>query len=128
MAFAVFFPTVSFLAVVATALLLNLGGQVVLNGMATIGMLVAFFQYTDQMFAPIRNMAENYNTLQAASAEVLKNAGSIAQFLDRDARADFAGPSGMQGFLLSFLNDPAQDLDAFLAGIQSYYDSLPPEG
>jgi multiple sugar transport system substrate-binding protein len=68
-----------------------------------------------------------YNTLQAASAEVLKNAGNIAQFLDRDARADFAGPSGMQGFLLSFLTDPGQDLDAFLAGIQAYYDSLPPE-
>lgn len=68
-----------------------------------------------------------YNTLQAASAEVLKNAGSIAQFLDRDARADFAGPSGMQGFLLSFLSDPTIDLDAFLGDIQAYYDSLPPE-
>jgi len=68
-----------------------------------------------------------YNTLQAASAEVLLSAGSIAQFLDRDARADFAGPSGMQGSLLSFLSDPAQDLDSFLAGIQSYYDSLPAE-
>jgi multiple sugar transport system substrate-binding protein len=68
-----------------------------------------------------------YNELQAASAEVLQSAGNIAQFLDRDARADFAGPSGMQGFLLSFLTDPSQDLDAFLGSIQSYYDSLPPE-
>jgi len=33
----------------------------------------------------------------------------------------------MQGFLLSFLNDPNQDLDKFLSGIQAYYDSLPPE-
>jgi multiple sugar transport system substrate-binding protein len=69
-----------------------------------------------------------YNTLQAASAEVLREAGNIAQFLDRDARADFAGPSGMQGFLLDFLNNPNQDLDSFLTGIQAYYDSLPPEG
>jgi multiple sugar transport system substrate-binding protein len=68
-----------------------------------------------------------YNTLQAASAEVLKSAGFIAQFLDRDARADFAGPSGMQGFLLTFLSDPSLDLDAFLNDIQAYYDSLPPE-
>jgi multiple sugar transport system substrate-binding protein len=68
-----------------------------------------------------------YNELQAASAEVLQSAGNIAQFLDRDARADFAGPSGMQGFLLSFLTDPSQDLDAFLGSIQAYYDSLPPE-
>ena len=65
MAFSVFFPVVSFLAVAATALLLNLGGQIVLGGLATIGLLVAFIQYTDQTFAPIRNLAENYNTLQS---------------------------------------------------------------
>jgi ATP-binding cassette, subfamily B, multidrug efflux pump len=68
LAFSIFFPTISFLAVMATALLLNLGGQIVLGGLATIGMLVAFTQYTDQTFAPIRNMAENYNTLQSAMA------------------------------------------------------------
>jgi multiple sugar transport system substrate-binding protein len=68
-----------------------------------------------------------YTDVQKMSAEVLKNAGNIAQFLDRDARADFAGPSGMQGFLKSFLNNPSQDLDSFLGSIQTYYDSLPPQ-
>lgn len=68
-----------------------------------------------------------YTEVQKMSAEVLKTAGNIAQFLDRDARADFAGPSGMQGFLISFLTDPNQDLDAFLGDIQAYYDSLPPQ-
>jgi ATP-binding cassette subfamily B multidrug efflux pump len=67
-AFAIFFPIVSFLGVTATALLLNLGGQTVLGGLATIGLLVAFIQYTDQTFQPIRHMAENYNTLQSAMA------------------------------------------------------------
>jgi multiple sugar transport system substrate-binding protein len=67
-----------------------------------------------------------YTDVPKVSAEVLKSAGNIAQFLDRDARADFAGPSGMQGFLLSFLNDPKQDLAKFLGDIQAYYDSLPP--
>jgi ATP-binding cassette subfamily B protein len=68
MAFAVFFPTVSFLSVAATVLLLNLGGQVVLGGLATLGLLIAFIQYTDQAFGPIRQIAENYNTLQSAMA------------------------------------------------------------
>jgi len=68
-----------------------------------------------------------YTDAQKLNAEFLQNAGNIAQFLDRDARADFAGPSGMQGFLLSFLNDPQQDLDKFLNEIQAYYDSLPPQ-
>jgi multiple sugar transport system substrate-binding protein len=68
-----------------------------------------------------------YTDVQKMSAEVLKNAGNIAQFLDRDARADFAGPSGMQGFLIDFLTDPNQDLDVFLGEIQAYYDTLPPQ-
>ncbi len=68
MAFSIFFPTVSFLSIMATALLLNLGGQTVLAGLATIGTLVAFIQYTDQTFGPIRQIAENYNTLQSAMA------------------------------------------------------------
>ncbi len=69
----------------------------------------------------------NYTEIQKANADVLKSAGKIAQFLDRDARADFAGPSGMQGFLINFLTKPDQDLDKFLSEIQAYYDSLPPE-
>jgi len=69
----------------------------------------------------------NYTDAQKNDAETLKNAGKLAQFLDRDARADFAGPSGMQGFLLDFLNDPSQDLDKFLGDIQTYYESLPPQ-
>ena len=68
LAFSIFFPTVSFLSVAASALLLNLGGQAVLGGLATIGMLVAFIQYTDQAFGPIRQIADNYNTLQSAMA------------------------------------------------------------
>ncbi len=71
--------------------------------------------------------ASKYTDVQKMSADVLKNAGNIAQFLDRDARADFAGPSGMQNFLLGFLNKPSQDLDKFLSDIQTYYDSLPPQ-
>jgi multiple sugar transport system substrate-binding protein len=66
-----------------------------------------------------------YTSVQSMSADVLKNAAKQAQFMDRDTRSDFAGPSGMQGFLLNFLNNPTQDLDKFLSGIQTYYDSLP---
>ncbi len=65
-AFAFFFPTISFLAALATALLLYWGGRGVLAGWATLGMLVAFVQYTERAFQPIRNLAEKYNLLQAA--------------------------------------------------------------
>ena len=68
-----------------------------------------------------------YNQLQKDASAIIAKSGKIAQFLDRDARSDFAGPSAMQNFLLSFLNDPKQDLAAFLGKIQAQYDSLPPE-
>jgi multiple sugar transport system substrate-binding protein len=65
-----------------------------------------------------------YTPFQQKMAEIIGGSQKIAQFLDRDTRPDFAGPNGMQGFLQTFLNDPEQDLDAFLGQIQSFWDSL----
>lgn len=65
-----------------------------------------------------------YTPFQQKMAEIIGNSQKIAQFLDRDTRPDFAGPNGMQGFLQTFLNDPEQDLDAYLGTIQSFWDSL----
>jgi multiple sugar transport system substrate-binding protein len=67
-----------------------------------------------------------YTKLQRKSAEIIANSGRIAQFLDRDTRPDFSGPGQMQSFLQDWLNDPDQDMDAFLQFIQNYWDSLPP--
>ena len=67
-----------------------------------------------------------YTPFQTKMAEIIGGAQKIAQFLDRDTRPDFAGANGMQGFLQNFLGEPTQDLDKFLGGIQSFYDSLPP--
>jgi multiple sugar transport system substrate-binding protein len=67
-----------------------------------------------------------YSPFQKKMAEIIGGAQKIAQFLDRDTRPDFAGANGMQGFLQNFLGNPAQDLDKFLQGIQSFYDTLPP--
>jgi multiple sugar transport system substrate-binding protein len=65
-----------------------------------------------------------YTALQQAQAKVIGDAQKLTQFLDRDARSDFAGQQGMQAFLTNFLQSPDQDLDAFLKKIQDFYDSL----
>lgn len=64
--FALFFPTISFLSALATAMLLYWGGRGVVSGWATVGLLVAFVLYTERAFQPIRDLAEKYNILQAA--------------------------------------------------------------
>ena len=68
-----------------------------------------------------------YTPQQQKQVEAIAAAKNVAQFLDRDTRSDFAGPQGMQAFLINFLQKPDQDLDTYLKGIQSYYDSLGPE-
>jgi multiple sugar transport system substrate-binding protein len=65
-----------------------------------------------------------YNALQKKAVELIGGAQRITQFLDRDTNPNFAGPNGMQAFLLNFIQDPDQDLDAFLGQIQSFWDTL----
>jgi multiple sugar transport system substrate-binding protein len=65
-----------------------------------------------------------YNSLQLKAAELIGAAQRITQFLDRDTNPNFAGANGMQAFLISFINDPNQDLDAFLKQIQDFWDTL----
>lgn len=65
-----------------------------------------------------------YNPLQKKAVELIGSAQKITQFLDRDTRPDFAGPNGMQAFLLDFLQTPDQDLDTFLGKIQGFWDLL----
>jgi multiple sugar transport system substrate-binding protein len=65
-----------------------------------------------------------YNALQKKAAELIGGAQRITQFLDRDTNPNFAGANGMQAFLLNFIKDPNQDLDAFLKQIQDFWDTL----
>jgi multiple sugar transport system substrate-binding protein len=65
-----------------------------------------------------------YTPLQKKQAQVIGAAQKITQFLDRDTKPEFAGPNGMQGFLIDFLSNPSQDLTAFLGKIQSFWDTL----
>jgi multiple sugar transport system substrate-binding protein len=67
-----------------------------------------------------------YTDLQKKAAEICSKAQKITQFLDRDTRSDFAGANGMQSFLQKFLANPTQDLTAYQASIQAFWDSLPP--
>jgi multiple sugar transport system substrate-binding protein len=65
-----------------------------------------------------------YTPLQKHQQEVLAGAQKLTQFLDRDTDPRFAGPQGMQAFLIDFIQKPDQDLDAFLGRIQSFWDSM----
>ena len=66
-----------------------------------------------------------YTPLQTAQVAVIGAAQKLTQFLDRDSRPDFATNPGMQAFLTDFITNPNQDLVAFQAKIQAFWDGLP---
>jgi ATP-binding cassette subfamily B multidrug efflux pump len=61
---ALFLAVQEVLSALGLALLLYGGGQGVLAGWATLGMLVAFVQYADRAFQPILRLSEEYNSVQ----------------------------------------------------------------
>ena len=66
--YAVFYPVIELLAALATALILIYGGAQVLAGGLTLGVLVAFIQYSERFWRPISDLSEKFNVLQAAMA------------------------------------------------------------
>ena len=68
MAHAVYYPVVEFLSAVAIACVIWFGGNSVLRGITTLGVLIAFIQYSQRFFRPIQDLSEKYNILQSAMA------------------------------------------------------------
>jgi ATP-binding cassette subfamily B protein/subfamily B ATP-binding cassette protein MsbA len=65
---ALFFPGVDLLGSIATALVVGVGGWLVLGDRLTAGILVAFVLYVERFFEPIRELAQRYNTFQSTMA------------------------------------------------------------
>ena len=71
----IFLPTVEFLGMLATAIVLWFGGRAVSSGGVTYGVLVAFLTYVTRFFQPIQELSRLFTTLQSAMAggeQVLK--------------------------------------------------------
>ena len=79
--FALFWPMVDIVASTALGLVIWFGGLQAMAGTLTIGVLIAFIQFSRQFFEPIRNLSDQYNTLQSAMA----GAERIFGLLDEDA-------------------------------------------
>ncbi len=65
---AIFFPVIELFSALSLGLLLWYGGQQIFSGAIQAGVLVAFIQYIQRMYQPIRDLAEKYNIMQAAMA------------------------------------------------------------
>jgi ABC-type multidrug transport system fused ATPase/permease subunit len=77
---AAYFPSVELLSAVATAAILIYGGNDVINGTVTIGVLATFVFYLQSFFDPIQSLSQLYTTYQAGMAALDK----IFELLDEE--------------------------------------------
>jgi len=78
--YAVFFPTVELLSSIAVGLIIWYGGGEVIKDTLTVGVIIAFTQFVEQFFRPIRDLSEKYNIMQTAMA----SSERIFKLLDND--------------------------------------------
>ena len=94
MAHAVYYPIVEVLSAIAIACVVWFGGNEVVRGFVTLGVLVAFMQYAQRFFRPIQDLSEKYNILQSAMA----SSERIFKLLDTPAEiVSPAKPKAPQG-------------------------------
>ena len=67
-AYALYYPAVDLLSVIAAALVVWRGGFGVLSGSVSIGVLAMFNMYSQRFWRPIQDLSDKYNILQAAMA------------------------------------------------------------
>src|SRR5437773_8156934 len=68
LAYARFYPAVEFLSFATIALIFWDGGNRILHGAFTIGVLIEFTMYAQRFFRPIQHLSEKFNILQSAMA------------------------------------------------------------
>ena len=68
LAYALFYPAVEFLSFGTIALIYWSGGNRVLHGGLSLGLMTAFTMYAQRFFRPIQDLSEKFNILQSAMA------------------------------------------------------------
>ncbi|MCO6511173.1 MAG: ABC transporter ATP-binding protein [Aridibacter famidurans] len=90
--YSIFYPMVEMIGTIGIAVIIWFGGYKILTeasaaGTAlTIGTVIAFIQYSQQLFQPIRNLSDKFNVLQAAIV------ASHRVFLLLDEEIEIVGP------------------------------------
>lgn len=66
--YAIFYPSVDLIGAIAVGLIIWYAGGNALSGAVTIGTVMAFLQFNEMFWRPIRDLSEKYNIMQTAMA------------------------------------------------------------
>ena len=67
-AYGLFYPAVEYFGVIAVAIVLWFGGGLAMDGVVSLGVVLAFIQYSQRFYRPIQDLSDKYNILQSAMA------------------------------------------------------------
>lgn len=85
--YAVFYPAVEVIGALGLGLIIWYGGGQVVREVMTLGVLVAFIEYLQRFFSPIRDLSEKYYVMQSAMA----SSERIFDLLDEPQESDENG-------------------------------------
>jgi len=103
-----FFPGIEFLGTAATVVVLGVGGRQVLGGDLEIGTLAAFLLYLRNLFDPVQQLSELYDTFQSATAgaervgAVLTERPSVREAADPAPLPDPRGEVRLEGVRFAY--------------------------
>jgi ATP-binding cassette subfamily B protein len=72
-----YFPFVEFCGVAGTAVIVGIGGLFVDQRLVTVGTVAAFILYLNNLFEPVQQLSQLYNTLQQSGAAMKKLIGLL---------------------------------------------------
>ena len=85
---AVYGPATTMIGILGQALLLGIGGHMVLSHQLNVATLIAFFLYLNRFFSPIQLLVQQYSTLQQGRASITRLRGLIETAPQVDERED----------------------------------------
>jgi ATP-binding cassette subfamily B protein len=86
--FGTFRPLVDVLATVSVGVIIYFGASFFLNGLVSLGIVIAFTNLIGRFFDPVRDLSEKYNVLQSAMA------GAERVFTLLDEKSEIPQPAG----------------------------------
>ncbi|MCI0397060.1 MAG: ABC transporter ATP-binding protein/permease [Chloroflexi bacterium] len=120
----IFLPTIEFLAVLSTAIVLYAGGRAVAANEVTLGVMVAFMAYVTRFFQPIQELSRIYTTMQSAMAggeQVLRLLNTPPEVVDAATAANmppFTGAVTFDGVSFRYRDDSPEVLHNVQLAIQ----------
>jgi ABC-type multidrug transport system fused ATPase/permease subunit len=110
----IFLPAIEFLGMLATVIVLLVGGMRVINDLTTIGVLLAFMTYVTRFFQPVQELSRLFTTWQSAMAageQVLRLLDTVPEVSDHPEAVEMPPLRGRIEFVdVSFRYRPDDEL------------------